>query len=249
MERKVRYDIYTPIVIDKSSSVNLLLVNDGQDLTSMKFKEVLAIFFEQGLLKNLICVGIHAGIERKQEYGVVGFPDYLKRGSRAGMYSSFILSELLPEIKQKVKFDGFAEKYFLGFSLGGLMALDIVLDNPSEFNAAAVFSGSFWWRSISLGEGYLEEKHRIMHAKIRTKSSVLTQKFFFQAGKLDEVVDRNNNGIIDSIDDTIDIIAELEKIGYQRGKQIFYYELEDGKHNLETWGRVLPQFLNWICSR
>ena len=129
------------------------------------------------------------------------------------------------------------------------MAFDIVLDNPLEFNAAAVFSGSFWWRSISLDEGYVEAKHRIMHAKIRTKASVETQKFFFQAGKLDELADRNNNGIIDSIDDTIDIIAELEKIGYQGGEQLFYYEVEDGKHDLETWGRVLPQFLHWVSSR
>ena len=44
----------------------------------MKFKEVLAGFFEQGFLKNLVCIGIHAGVERKQEYGVAGFPDFLK---------------------------------------------------------------------------------------------------------------------------------------------------------------------------
>lgn len=226
-----------------------MLVNDGQDLVAMKFKEVLGNIFEQGFLKNLICVGIHAGIDRKQEYGVAGFPDYLNRGSKAELYSSFILTELLPEIKQKTHVDKFVEKYFLGFSLGGLMAFDIVLDNPLEFNAAGVFSGSFWWRSVALNEGYVEEKHRIMHAKIRTKSPVLTQKFFFQAGKLDELADRNNNGIIDSIDDTIDIISELEKIGHQGGSQLFYYEVEDGKHNLETWGRVLPKFLNWICSR
>ena len=238
-----------PTVIDKSASVKLLLVNDGQDLTAMKFKQQLAIFFEQGFLKNLICIGIHAGVDRKQEYGVAGFPDYLNRGSRAEQYSSFVLSELLPEIKEKINVDEFKEKYFLGFSLGGLMAFDIVLDNPLEFNAAGVFSGSFWWRSVSLDKGYDEEKHRIMHAKVRTKSSVLTQKFFFQAGKLDELADRNNNGIIDSIDDTIDIIAELEKIGYQGGEQLFYYEVEDGKHDLETWGRVIPQFLHWVSSR
>ena len=214
----------------------------------MKFKEVLAGFFEQGFLKNLVCIGIHAGVERKQEYGVAGFPDFLNRGSKADQYTSFILSELLPDIKQKTKVSEFVEKYFLGFSLGGLMAFDIVLDNPLEFNAAAVFSGSFWWRSKSLDDGYREEAHRIMHAKIRTKSLTLTQKFFFQAGTLDEVADRNNNGIIDSIDDTIDIIAELEKIGYQGGKQIFYYEVENGKHDLETWGRVLPQFLHWVSS-
>ena len=96
---------------------------------------------------------------------------------------------------------------FLGFSLGGLMAFDVAMDHPEEFKAVGVFSGSFWWRSKSLDAGYIEHQHRIMHNKVRTKKAVAQQKFFFQAGKLDEVSDRNNNGIIDSIDDTIDLIV------------------------------------------
>jgi len=246
LDRVVIYDIYFADFLDKQSKVNLLLVNDGQDLDRMNFKQHLHDFMHHEHIQNLVCVGIHAGANRKQEYGVAGFPDYMQRGDKAAHYHAFLFSELIPHVKLLSSIHTFKEKYFLGFSLGGLMAFDVAMDHPEEFKAVGVFSGSFWWRSTSLDAGYIEHQHRIMHNKVRTKKAIAQQKFFFQAGKLDEVSDRNNNGIIDSIDDTIDLIGELEKIGYQGSSQISYLELADGKHDLNTWARVLPSFLHWL---
>ncbi len=70
-------------------------------------------------------------------------------------------------------------------------------------------------------------------------------KFFFETGSLDETADRNNNGIIDSIDDTMALIDELVKKGYDREKDIYYLELKDGKHDIATWRRAFPEFLKW----
>jgi enterochelin esterase-like enzyme len=246
LEREVIYDIYSTGSLDLSSNINLLLINDGQDLHKMNLKQHLLDFMDHEHIKKLVCVGIHAGPDRKQEYGVAGFPDYLQRGDRAGQYHSFLFSELIPHVKRHASVQEFHEKYLLGFSLGGLMAFDVAMDHPMEFNAVGVFSGSFWWRSTSLDAGYIEQQHRIMHNKVRTKKVQKKQKFFFQTGKLDELSDRNNNGIIDSIDDTIDLICELENIGYQGGTHISYLELEDGKHDVETWSRVIPEFLKWL---
>jgi hypothetical protein len=53
-----------------------------------------------------------------------------------------------------------------------------------------------------------------MHAQIQDGHYAPWLKFFFQTGVLDEAADRNNSGIIDSIDDTMDLIKELEKKGY-----------------------------------
>ncbi|MGI8600462.1 MAG: alpha/beta hydrolase, partial [Chitinophagaceae bacterium] len=55
----------------------------------------------------------------------------------------------------------------------------------------------------------------------------------------------NNNGIIDSIDDTLGLIEELEKLGYNTEKDIKYINFEDGKHDVETWSRAMPLFLLW----
>jgi hypothetical protein len=70
-------------------------------------------------------------------------------------------------------------------------------------------------------------------------------KFFFQCGNMDETKDRNHNGIIDSIDDTLDLIKELEAKGYDLERDIRYLELTDGRHDVPTWARAMPAFLKW----
>jgi hypothetical protein len=103
-----------------------------------------------------------------------------------------------------------------------------------------------WWRNIDQEEkDYDDDKHRIMHQQIRNGDFHPGQRFFFQCGNMDETKDRNNNGIIDSIDDTIDLIKELEAKGYSRDKDISYLELSDGRHDIPTWARAMPTFLEW----
>lgn len=236
---------------------DLLLVNDGQDLIKMYFHQLLHDLYgssydmsrnegSAGFSRPLLVVGIHAGPDRKQEYGVSGHPDYLGRGARASSYTDFVLKELTPFLSTIFKGQAPVKKYLAGFSLGGLMAFDMLMDHPDQFSAVGVFSGAFWWRSRILGPGYDDAVHRIMHAKIRQKTHVPHLRFFLQTGQLDETEDRNKNGIIDSIDDTLDIMAELGKLGYRRGLEVNYLELADGKHHPETWAKAMPVFLRWL---
>ena len=123
---------------------------------------------------------------------------------------------------------------------------DLVWKHPDEFKKAGVFSGSLWWRHIDqTNDEYDDQKHRIMHQQIRQGHYQPGQQFFFQCGNMDEIKDRNNNGIIDSIDDTLDLVKELEAKGYEKGKDIYYLELTDGRHDVRTWGRAMPVFLKW----
>ncbi|MEJ0055425.1 MAG: GNAT family N-acetyltransferase, partial [Bacteroidota bacterium] len=69
-------------------------------------------------------------------------------------------------------------------------------------------------------------------------------KFWFQTGTQDENNDRNNNGVIDSIDDTMDLITELTRKGYRPFHDIQYLEIKDGRHNQETWAQAMPHFLH-----
>jgi enterochelin esterase family protein len=246
LSRQVKVDVYEKKAACPSSPVALLLFNDGQDLPSMGFADLLDQHVHS--FCRLICVGVHAGPERKQEYGVVGIPDYMQRGASAGAYASFILKELMPLLHDKTAASRFDKKYLAGFSLGGLMAFDMAIDHPLEFSAVGVFSGSFWWRSKALEDGYVEETDRIMHAKVQRSAYHENRKFFLQVGALDETADRNRNGIIDSIDDTLGIIRELETIGYKKGHDIHYLEMPDGKHDTETWGRAMPSFLRWLSD-
>ena len=244
LKRDVLVDIYFPPFVSGSRAISLLIINDGQDLPKFHFDRMLADLYATDEIKPVLCAGIHCGSERKMEYGTASVKDYKGRGAKALMHKLFVFEELIPCI-QTNWFRGFKEKAYAGFSLGGLAAIDTVWHHPEDFSKAGVFSGSLWWRLKDLNNGYNEETDRIMHKLIRESDFKPGLKFYFATGSLDEKMDRNNNGIIDSIDDTMGLIAELEKKGYRNGDDIHYINYADGKHDVKTWGRAMPAFLKW----
>jgi len=246
LARDVKIDFYLPRNMTDLSQLSLLLINDGQDMPKMGFDSILEQLYADDAIEPLLCVAIHCGLDRKMEYGVAGMPDYHGRGAKAGLYTAFVFRELLPFIRERFGVSSFREKAFAGFSLGGLMALDIAWKHPEEFSKVGVFSGSLWWRNIDqTDEAYDDDKHRIIHQVIRNGNYAPWLNFFFQCGNMDETKDRNHNGIIDSIDDTQDLISELVKKGYDPEKDIRYFEISDGRHDVPTWGRAMPEFLSW----
>lgn len=245
LKRAVKVDCYLPPFPTDTAEVSLLLVNDGQDLVTMQFNRILDHLYEQNAIRPVFCVGIHCSADRRNEYGTANNPDYNGRGAKAALYTRFIFEELIPFITSSYPAYSFREKSFAGFSLGGLSALDIVWRYPEEFTCAGVFSGSFWWRDKDQDAAdFDEEKHRIMHRLVREGNFAPWLRFFFEVGTLDETADRNNNGIIDAIDDTISLVAELKDKGYP-DNAIKYVELEDGRHDVPTWARSFPEFLKW----
>ena len=245
LQREVIIDLYLPHEGRVTEEFGLLLINDGQDLATMDFQTILAASKSSSILRPFLCVGIHCGKHRLDEYGTMCSPDFLGRGSKAGLYTRFIIDELLPHITKLTRVSSFKENAFCGFSLGGLSALDIVWNNPEQFTTAGVFSGALWWRRHGYeDERYNIEKDRIMHLQVQKGKHYKGLKFFFECGWLDETADRNKNGIIDSIEDTVDIISNLKATGYTED-QIKYLELPDGSHNVQTWGKAFPDFLTW----
>jgi enterochelin esterase-like enzyme len=246
LNRSVKIDFYLALPVAQPGAISLLLINDGQDLEQLGFETILRDLNKEGCLAPVLCAGIHAGTERKMEYGTAGIPDYKGRGAKAKNYSRFILEELIPYIRSRYGIADFKEKAFAGFSLGGLSALDTVWNHPQEFSKAGVFSGSLWWRTKDKSDKtYQDASDRIMHQQVRNGHYYPWLKFFFECGAADEEEDRNHNGIIDSIDDTLDLIRELTAKGYHPGKDIHYLQIEDGKHDIATWARALPEFLKW----
>lgn len=246
LQREVTIDLYESSFPGNSPELYLLLINDGQNLEEMGLSRLLEELSTNQKIKPLLCVGIHAGTERRMEYGVAAQTDYLGRGAMAGAYTSFIFEELLPAIYKLYPNHTFKEKAFAGFSLGGLSALDIVWNHPDTFKMAGVFSGSLWWRSLDQNDpAYKDDENRIMQQQVRNGTFAPGLKFFFQCGNKDETKDRNGNGIIDSVDDTLDLINELIQKGYDRNKDIAFLEMKDGRHDIPTWAAAMPLFLEW----
>jgi len=245
LDRKVKVDLY--LSADVINWKSTLLLNDGQDMEQLKIEQTLTELFSEEEILKIAVVAIHANKERMQEYGVAHFPDYKNRGSKAVRYANFIVLELVPFLQNKyglMKPENI--KAFAGFSMGGLSALDISWTNPELFNKVGVFSGSLWWKSLNTGTAK-DDEFRIMHRRIRESTKREGMKFWFQTGTDDEIDDRNKNGIIDSIDDTLDLIKELKSLGYT-DEQVIYREVVEGEHNFYTWSAVFPEFLRWAFA-
>ena len=248
LKRMVTCTLLMPEENNFAEPLNLLLLNDGQEAANLMLKETLEDLTQKKRIKPVLVVAIHAGEERLHEYGTAGKPDFKKRGSKAALYTEFIKSELLPAITKLTHIEDFETTVFAGFSLGGLSALDIAWNNHHLFDKAGIFSGSFWWRSKDLAKGYTDND-RIMHAIIRNTTAKPDLKIWLQTGTKDEITDRNENGIIDSIHDTVDLIKELEQKGYNRPEHIQYLEMVGGSHDTATWAKVMPKFLIWAFGR
>lgn len=247
LQRDVRFDLILPNNFDSRDKFSTVYMNDGQDLDHLAPAQLCERHYKKGG-KPFVWVSIHTNERRLQEYGTSYIPDYKKRGSLATDYMKFVILELMPHIQEtSPSSTAAADNYFCGFSLGGLSAFDIVWENPHLFTKSGVFSGSFWWRSKSYEDGYEEDNDRIMHNKIKEGAYKKGLKFWFECGTNDETEDRNNNGIIDSIEDTLELIDELHKLGYKK-EDTTYLEIKGGEHNFNTWQAVFTDFLDWALE-
>ena len=242
LRRKVRVSLYLPT--ETSGYRSTLLLNDGQDMGQLGLVKTFALMLSKEEIPNVGIVAIHCNENRMLEYGVAGFPDFKKRGRWAGRHLDFVTKELTPFLQKEYGLMKEGQmNVFAGFSMGGLSALDITWNHPEIFDKAGVFSGSLWWRRANTGRPE-DDNSRIMHKIIREGQKREGLKFWFQTGTKDEKSDRNKNGVIDSIDDTLDLIKELKKLGYT-DEDITYEEIKNGQHNFHTWSRIFPEFLKW----
>ncbi|NJB86040.1 enterochelin esterase-like enzyme [Lewinella marina] len=246
--REVRLDVYRPSV-PPWRLLSLVIFNDGQDLEKMNLKKRLSKLYRKGNLPATLVVGVHAG-DRMQEYGTAGRRDHAGNGAAAPAYEKFITLELIPWLEDHYNlYHGPERRSIAGFSLGGLNAFDLAWRNPQHFRTAGVFSGSLWYRHKAFNPK-LPDAHRIVHDYVaKRKKKTISNRFWFMAGTADETEDRNQNGVIDSIDDTLQLMALLREKGLEVGRDMAYVEVEGGRHEPETWGEVVGDFLSWALHR
>lgn len=240
--------ISTPVPKNKGD-FNLLLLNDGQDIEKLRVKKIVDSLYKKKLIKPLIVVGIDA-FDRMQEYGVAGKPDYQGKGASAEKYAGFVTGELLPFIKKKAGVRKFNSITIAGCSLGGLSAFDIAWDNADKIDKAGVFSGSFWLRDKdSKDSSYSDDKDRLIINKIRSSRKRPHLQYWFYVGDNEEKADRDNDGIIDAVDDNKDLIDLIKKKNVAGTNDIIYMEEKNGTHDYDSWSHVFPQFLIWAVGK
>lgn len=242
-ERRV-LDVYLPPAYDSAGSTGypVLYMNDGQDASALGLLSTLDSLTASRHIPPVIVVAIHANDQRMQDYGTAGTPNAQGFGARAHLYERFVLEEVVPWAEQHYRVRrGPAHTVVLGSSLGGLAAFDIAWRHPEVFGTVGALSGSFWWRTQ---DGTLDQKQasRVAVSMVREATPLPRLRIWLETADGDETSDRDGNGIIDSIQDTDDLVDALVARGYVEGKDVVHVTVEGG-HNQETWGRVLPKFL------
>jgi enterochelin esterase-like enzyme len=249
LQREVKLTIVNTPMPDDKSTLNLLILNDGQDLVQLRVKEIVDSLYKKELIKPLLVVGVHAG-DRSQEYGVANHPDFMKRGGKADHYDAFINNELYPFAKKNATVRKFSTVAIAGFSLGGLSAFDIAWNRADKIDKVGVFSGSFWWRDRDTQDpAYLDENNRIMHNKLKASRKKPGLKYWFYAGGKEEEGDRDKDGIIDVVDDTKDLVSIIKNKNVSLPEDMLYVEDPNGKHDQASWSRQLPGFLIWAFGK
>jgi enterochelin esterase-like enzyme len=249
LKKSKTIDLFLPPGFQKGSPLPLLVLHDGQDAKALKLKEQLHLLWKQGVILPFLVVAVHADQDRMHEYGVAGEKDFAGRGSRADRYMRCLLEEILPKVSRFFDIPGsHPQNTIAGMSLGGLSAFDIAWEQPHVFSQIGVFSGSFWWRRRDLNQGYTPYD-RILIRKISQPALAKPLRFWFEVGSNDETADRNQSGMIDAIEDTLDVIQVLRYKGYRLHRDIRYLEIQGGRHDHATWAKALPDFLHWAFGK
>ncbi|HMO01393.1 MAG TPA: alpha/beta hydrolase-fold protein [Oligoflexia bacterium] len=247
-----------------NGSYPLLVLNDGQNINELNLLRNLQELtsHDENFVSPFI-VALHAPADiRKRWYGTVGASCLARLspnnhievlGDKAGKYESFVREELMYFIDQHIGQNrglisiSPRHRAFAGFSLGALSAFDIVLRNQQQFGIYGGFSGSFWWRDR---EYCIEAPNgdRIAHKRVEALSEPPKVRFWFQSGGLDEYCDRDFDGTIDAVGDTLHLITRLRRQGVAESL-INHTYLPLGEHNYQTWREVFPEFLRWAFNK
>ena len=240
-------EVYLPTGYDDDSTRRypILYSNDGQALGAMDAAAVMTTQVLAGRMVPIIIVGIHSDTDwRGEEYALAGQRSVGANGAGAAAFQQFVLDSVIPLIEERYRVArGPSHTAFMGWSLGGLSAFDMVWNHPDQFGIAGLFSGSFWWRDNN-GTPAERQAGRLTHRMVRESSPRPGLRFWFMTGRQEETDDRDGNGVIDVIQDVDELIGELEHKGYRRGGDIAWKQV-DGDHSVATWSRVLPDFLVW----
>ncbi len=222
LQRTRRVWIYLPAdyaTSDKKYSV--LYMHDGQNL----FDAATSFAGEWGvdealdtLNKPCIVVGIdNGGTHRMQEYNVEDNDRFGKGEGKA--YLEFIVNTLKPYIDKKFRTLPDAKHTAIaGSSMGGLISFYALLDYPTSFGAAGVFSPSFW-----LVENKMPADFSILNGK----------RIYFYYGDLEgKEMGPPTEKVITKTKTVphVDIASSVD---------------QQGKHNEAAWKKTFPAFYRW----
>lgn len=212
----------------------VLYVHDGESAFdarttpagSFGFDVTAEAMIDRGEIEPLIIVAITSGGLRFRDYmpTFIGPEGVVDSSSTGGAYLKAIRDRLKPYIDRSFATDPVAARTGIsGFSLGGLISVCALYDDPETFGIAGGFSGSY-------GRGFLSWVER----EGRSPGTSLWI----------------DTGLIDDNDlpaRALDAIARDQ--GYQPGVDYEYREIAEGDHSILSVRQRVPAFLSFFSRR
>ncbi len=210
----------------------VLYMHDGNNLfdartafggVEWQVDETSETLIQQGLMEEIIVVGIYNSIARLDEYTPTTCQHH--GGGRGREYLRFMVEELKPFINQRYRTITDPNKTgIMGSSLGGLISLWAGFEYPEEFGLIGSVSPSLWW------------DHRYMLKKYMPSKSPSGQKIWLDMGTREGM---NRKGVSTALQDTRDMDKLLTSLGFVQGKNLFYFEHQGAYHNEASWASRL----------
>lgn len=254
---KVQVKVFLPpnYQADKLAQYATLYINDGQDAVAVNVADTLQQLYTSRKIKPIIVVAISMLPDRMATYG---FSDresqkslpaethYGSVGKSAHEYSEWLALKLVPYIDRHYRtLAKPQERAILGWSLGAANAFNIGWNYPDVFSKIGSFSASFW-----LSEKSNDPSTQLVHKLIVNKPLPESFSVWLAVGTEEETDDRDSDGIIDTMDDSQDLLVALENKklanpGSTINHDFSFTPFPGGQHNQQTWKRMLPDFLIW----
>jgi predicted alpha/beta superfamily hydrolase len=282
----LRVRVFLPPDYDPKASLGypVLYLNDGQDAEAVGLQATLDASAGDDTIRPVIAVAIDAPKDRMAAYGFSDRAEARSRvaqsragavGSRAHAYAEWFAKTLVPAIDARYRTRARAEaRAILGWSLGAASAFDLGWQYPEVFGRTGAFSPSLWLAS-DRSDAEAVQRTRIAQTMVAKGEYHPGSRWFFAVGDREETDDRDNDGVIDVVDDTRDLVegwriadaAEprakgLRQLGHsvstsslsadqpaQRTRaDVAHYVLTGGEHHQASWAKMLPVFARWAFA-
>ena len=174
-----------------------------------------------------VVIGIHTGLERDSELSP--WPLYSGKPGHAKILMQWFHQDLLPRLQKQLLLQT-QNMLVGGSSLGALLALYTLLENPQYYDKGLIMSPALW------PDGFRIFEYVMGYSQLSDKRLYVDHGQKEDHPELGDILFQQTGVMVDT----------LTLLGLKREQEIFWRPDPHGEHNESSWSRRLPAALQLI---